>query len=149
MWLLAGAADLRRWSCIPSQFTTRATRPRIFCMLVESSCSVYNLRRLHENYPFRTFLMLESADVVPDICNEKECRLDEWTLQYMTVYRPKLQIDPRDVNALTDLLSTAMDVIVESVAVEVGHAAVRRCLGQLSYHCRTARLEQASARWAL
>ncbi|CAK0826460.1 unnamed protein product, partial [Prorocentrum cordatum] len=101
------------------------------------------------NYPFKTFLILDSAAGAPGVCSEKECRLDEWTLDYLTHYRTQLEIDPRGPAAIADLISTAMDIDVESVAVEVGHTAVRRCLGQLSYHCKTARLEQASARWAL
>ena len=131
---------------------TVAGRALAFLVGSKEGASVEELRRKHQQFPYRTFLVFKSPEIAEDIVREVrqhlECAggmIDEWTLDFVRRFPTADAL--RGPQARSILLLRMLMLFIENGAIESLHAWVRRLIVVLSAHTHPSRFTDVNASW--
>ena len=114
------------WQHLPQGSQSVRFQALAFRLLSRMGCAAQELlRRPHESFPIRLFLLLADPTLADLFANADACEMDEFTARFVDTFRLK-GLDSHD--ALMTLKVIARDLKIDIAHVEPRHASLRRYL---------------------
>ena len=134
------------WEVVPHSRRTIAVQQHIFSLLSRAGCLVHEtFRVVHRQMPIKIFRALQHPDEADGLAKTPVCMLDPWSAGFLEHNDHNLSTD----KAKHELQFIATMAKLDTCAVEVGHARIRRSVSASSLHTWSQSLSDASADYIL
>ena len=140
-------ADAATWEHVPFRHRSSFLRTQATLLLSKSGAGLYRLRRDHEKYPLKLFLILVDPAAAALVENEKECFFDAWTEGFVRHWTAKGGLQCPE--CIAELTGVAVLMELEMASVEALHASIRRLQHIRSVQTHSEHIADASAEFAL